>query len=58
MFGVDGRHRLRRVALPEAYRVHLDSQLHLIDAFEAETGEIGEIAPVPLATPALAKHRL
>ena len=87
MFGVDGRHRLRRLALPEAYRVRLDSQLHLIDAFEADRGprwahpwtvrrrcglpgaaagcwyrprcsprscggEIGEIAPVPLATPA------
>jgi transposase len=87
MFGVDGRHRLRRLALPEAYRVRLDSQLHLIDAFEAEIedldgrirglfdadagyrallrvpgigpvfaailrAEIGEIAPVPLATPA------
>jgi hypothetical protein len=35
MFGVDGRHRLRKLALPEAYRVRLDSQLHLIDAFEA-----------------------
>jgi transposase len=36
MFGVDGRHRLQRLALPEAYRVRLDSQLHLIDAVEAE----------------------
>ena len=27
MFGVDGRHRLRRLALPQAYRVRLDSQL-------------------------------
>jgi hypothetical protein len=40
MFGVEGRHRLRRLALPEAYRVHLDSQLHLIDAFEAEIEDL------------------
>jgi hypothetical protein len=29
-----------RLALPEAYRVHLDSQLHLIDAFEAEIEDL------------------
>lgn len=40
MFGVDGRHRIRRLALPQAYRVHLDSQLHLIDAFEAEIEDL------------------
>ena len=40
MFGVDGRHRLRRLALPEAYRVRLDSQLHLIDVFEAEIEDL------------------
>jgi transposase len=40
MFGVEGRHRLRRLVLPEAYRVHLDSQLHLIDAFEAEIEDL------------------
>ena len=40
MFGVDGRHRLQRLALPQAYRVRLDSQLHLIDAVEAEIEDL------------------
>jgi transposase len=40
MFGVDGRRRLQALALPEAFRVRLDSQLHLIDTFEAEIEDL------------------
>jgi transposase len=40
MFGLDGRHRLEELALPEAFRVRLDSQLSLIDTFEAEIEDL------------------
>jgi hypothetical protein len=40
MFGVDGRRRLQALTLPEAFRVRLDSQLHLIDTVEAEIEDL------------------
>jgi transposase len=36
VFGLDGRRRLAELALPEAFRIHLDSQLRVVDLPEAE----------------------
>jgi transposase len=36
MFGLDGRRRLAELALPEAFRIRLDSQLRVVDLLEAE----------------------
>ena len=40
MFGLDGRRRLEELALPEAFRVRLNSQLRLIDTLAAEIADL------------------
>jgi transposase len=43
LFGVSGSRQLRQLALPEPFRARVDSQLRLLEAFEAETARFDEL---------------